>query len=110
MDSAAAADHRARVDDLVRRHRVAELGGQVHVVKGAPGHVLPRLANELSTTLVVMGTLGRTGLSGLVIGNTAETVLRALRCSVLAVKPEGFVSPIGPRHPTEVVEAMAAAD
>ena len=110
MDTAAAADHRARVDDLVRRHGVAELGGQVHVVKGAPGHVLPRLANELSTTLVVMGTLGRTGLSGLVIGNTAETVLRALRCSVLAVKPEGFVSPIGPRHPTEVVEAMAAAD
>ena len=44
--------------------------------------------------LVVMGTVGRSGISGMLIGNTAERVLRKLPCSVLAVKPEGFVSPV----------------
>ena len=41
-----------------------------------------------------MGTVSRTGIAGLIIGNTAETILRSVRCSVLAVKPEGFVSPV----------------
>ena len=41
-----------------------------------------------------MGTFGRTGISGLVMGNTAEVVLDGLGCSVIAVKPPHFVSPI----------------
>ena len=44
--------------------------------------------------LLVMGTVARTGIPGLVIGNTAETVLRDARCSVLAVKPPGFETPV----------------
>jgi nucleotide-binding universal stress UspA family protein len=43
-----------------------------------------------------MGTVSRTGIRGLIIGNTAETILRSVRCSVLAVKPEGFVTPVTP--------------
>lgn len=49
---------------------------------------------RLDIGVVVMGTVGRTGLRGLIVGNTAESVLRAVRCSVLAVKPEGFVTPV----------------
>ena len=41
-----------------------------------------------------MGTVGRTGIPGLFIGNTAETVLRQVHCSVLTVKPEGFETPV----------------
>jgi nucleotide-binding universal stress UspA family protein len=41
-----------------------------------------------------MGTLGRTGIAGLFIGNTAEDVLRETHTAVLAAKPDGFVSPI----------------
>jgi nucleotide-binding universal stress UspA family protein len=41
-----------------------------------------------------MGTLGRTGISGLIIGNTAEAILDQLTCSVLAIKPPGFISPV----------------
>ena len=33
----------------------------------------------------------------LIIGNTAEEVLNQVDCSVLTVKPEGFVSPVRPR-------------
>jgi nucleotide-binding universal stress UspA family protein len=41
-----------------------------------------------------MGTIARGGLVGMIMGNTAERVLRDLRCSVLALKPEGFASPV----------------
>jgi hypothetical protein len=35
------------------------------------------------------------------MGNTAERVLRALRGSVLAVKPPGFVTPVEPAEAEE---------
>jgi len=44
--------------------------------------------------VLVMGTLGRTGISGFIIGNTAENVVQKLECSLLALKPGGFVSPV----------------
>ena len=42
----------------------------------------------------VMGTIARTGLTGALLGNTAEKVVDRIECSVLAVKPDGFVSPV----------------
>ncbi len=44
--------------------------------------------------MVVIGTIGRTGLSAAIIGNTAEHVIDRLDCDVLAVKPAGFVCPL----------------
>ncbi|MCL1692753.1 MAG: universal stress protein [Actinomycetia bacterium] len=84
-----------QLDMLAIRH-VTETERAIHMVAGAPGVVLPRLADRLDVDLVVMGTVGRTGLSGLIMGNTAETILRSVRCSVLAVKPKGFVTPVKP--------------
>ena len=52
------------------------------------------MARRLGVGLIVMGTVARTGLSGLFMGNTAEEILRSVDCSVLAVKPEGFVTPV----------------
>lgn len=65
-----------------------------HLRQGYAGTVIPMLAGELDAGLVVMGTVGRTGIAGLLIGNTAETILDGISCSVLAVKPPGFRSPI----------------
>jgi len=42
-----------------------------------------------------MGTVGRVGIPGFFIGNTAEEILKRVECSVLAIKPAGFVSPVG---------------
>ncbi|NJO21650.1 MAG: universal stress protein [Sphingomonadales bacterium] len=41
-----------------------------------------------------MGTVTRTGIAGFLIGATAEDVLRQVDCSVLTVKPDGFVTPV----------------
>jgi nucleotide-binding universal stress UspA family protein len=90
--------HRDQLNALADRHHLSELGASIHMVSGEPGVVLPRLADRLDIGLIVMGTVGRTGLRGLIMGNTAETILRSVRCSVMAVKPEGFVSPVKLRH------------
>ena len=41
-----------------------------------------------------MGTVGRTGIPGVIIGNTAEAILNRVTCSVLAVKPPDFETPV----------------
>jgi universal stress protein E len=45
--------------------------------------------------LLVMGTMARSGLPGVFIGNTAERLVTHVPCSMLAVKPADFKSPIG---------------
>jgi universal stress protein E len=67
---------------------------KTHLLKGEPGTVIAEFAEAKKIDLIVMGTVGRTGLAGFIMGNTAETILRAVRCSVIAVKPEGFESPV----------------
>lgn len=62
--------------------------------KGHPGDVIADYAEAEGMDAIVMGTVGRTGLSGFIMGNTAETILNRVKCSVIAVKPEGFVSPV----------------
>lgn len=69
-----------------------------HLVRGAPEQVIEEQTRELGADLVVMGTVARTGLSGVFIGNTAENIINNLECPVLAVKPDGFVSPLDMRN------------
>jgi len=54
------------------------------------------LADRLKVDLIALGTVGRSGVEGLLLGNTAENVLAESDCDILAVKPAGFVSPISP--------------
>jgi len=65
-----------------------------HLVRGTPEVVIHAQSRAVAADLVVMGTVARTGLSGVFIGNTAENIINSLDCPVLAVKPEGFVSPL----------------
>ena len=66
----------------------------VHLPEGPAKKVIAPLAAQLRADLVVMGTVARTGISGLIIGNTAEAILDQLTCSVLAIKPPGFKTPV----------------
>lgn len=93
--------HQSILDSLDRKihARVGDeaynyLSPQFHLRQGPAPRVIPDMATQLKANLVVMGTLGRTGISGLIIGNTAEAILDQLTCSVLAIKPPGFVSPV----------------
>jgi universal stress protein E len=71
-----------------------EVKPRTRLVKGLARRAIPDLAEELEVELIVMGTIGHAGIAGILIGNTAETILNRIDCSVLAVKPEGFVTPV----------------
>lgn len=95
----------------VREHAVQELQGQidragarslsppvqVHLVDEAgilPDEGILKFIHQKAIDLLIMGTIGRGGMAGVMIGNTAERLLPELSCSLLAVKPKDFVSPI----------------
>ncbi len=70
------------------------LNPRLHLPRGNAREIIPKLAAELDIDLVVMGTVARSGVQGFIIGNTAESILNRIQCSVLALKPESFVSPV----------------
>ncbi len=86
--------HRKPVDRLLERYALDDLHHHVHLVRGSPDALLPQLASEKEIDLIVMGTVCRTGIAGLLIGDTAEFILHQVECAVLTVKPEGFVTPV----------------
>lgn len=89
------------LDKLIAKYLAAQdpemasyLKPKLHLGQGNASIVVPQLIKDLGAELVVMGTVGRTGIPGFIIGNTAETILNQIECSVLAVKPDGFVTPV----------------
>ncbi len=65
-----------------------------HVKEGLPEDVIPNVAKDIDAELVIIGTVGRQGISAALIGNTAEHVIDMLDCDVLALKPDNFTSPV----------------
>ena len=86
--------HRLRLAELLQPYALQDLKHQVYLLKGEAGYLIPELAAAKEVGLIVMGTVSRTGASGLLIGNTAEKILRQVNCSVLTIKPDGFVTPV----------------
>jgi universal stress protein E len=78
------------------KHLPADLPARVHLLRGTASAKIAEIAEQVSADLIVMGTVCRTGLAGLLVGNTAEDLLSTVTCGVLALKPEGFVSPVQP--------------
>lgn len=64
---------------------------QVHLLEGDPHQQLIDLTVKLDVELVVMGTVARQGIPGLIVGNTAEQLMKALGCSLLALKPAAVI-------------------
>jgi universal stress protein E len=68
----------------------------IHLLHGRPEQQLVDIVEKLEPGVVVMGTVARKGIAGLIVGNTAERVLSTIDASLLAVKPPWFVSPVPP--------------
>lgn len=56
------------------------------LIPGDPASGITRFANDEEVDLIVMGTHGRTGFARLVMGSTAEAVVRRATCPVLTYK------------------------
>ncbi|MFT4712562.1 MAG: nucleotide-binding universal stress UspA family protein [Candidatus Azotimanducaceae bacterium] len=83
---------REKLDKLVALHPDADVS--CHLINGHPERALLNYLEKNDVDLLVMGTLSRSGVPGLLIGNTAEVILNSVNCSVITMKPEGFESPV----------------
>ncbi|MFJ1268516.1 universal stress protein [Legionella lytica] len=66
----------------------------IYHLKGDPTELIPTWITKKEIDVLVMGTVARTGITGFIIGNTAENILQKLDCSLWAMKPQGFISPV----------------
>ena len=79
-------ESRVRMADLLKPHGMSIDTPEVHMVHGAEEEEIPKLIKDQQFDVLVMGTVGRSGISGFFIGNTAEILLDRVPCSILAVK------------------------
>ncbi len=86
--------HLTVVEQEVDAVSATEVTFDIVLPKGSAIEVIPQVVAQHQIDLLVMGTLGRNGLPGMIIGNTSESILEKINCSVLALKPDDFVSPI----------------
>ncbi len=89
------------LENLMQEYRSTLTGHQaecfhpkLELLRGDPTVVIPERVKELDADLLNIGTVSRTGLSGWLIGNTAEAILGRIDCTAVTLKPEGFVSPV----------------
>jgi universal stress protein E len=75
----------AVVDQFCEKHGISK--ENVHIKQGEPERVIPSIANDLKADLTIVGTIGRKGLKGKLIGNTAEGILGRLYTDILTIRP-----------------------
>lgn len=76
-----------RLRDLADKVRKEGLQTETILTMGIPFVEIVRLAKRKDIGLIIISTHGRTGLSHLVMGSTAEKVVRKAPCPVLSVRP-----------------------
>ena len=107
-------DRRKVVKELL--HTMAndfQASGVESVVQSLEGHNaakhLLELARADDVDLIVAGTEAKSGLERLVLGSTAEEILRAAECPVLTVGPMVPLADDAPFHPQRILYATDLA-
>jgi len=77
--------HKNKMETLLKEHDL--FINPYHVIEGRADLAIPNIAKEIDAQLLILGTVGRTGLSGAFIGNTAEHILANMSCDILTLKP-----------------------
>ena len=82
------------MDEFLKKHASSVDSENIELIEGRAPETIETFVRDNAVDLVVMGTVARSGLAGKLIGNTAEQILDRIECSVLAMKPYDFQSPI----------------
>lgn len=77
--------HKNKMESLLKKHDL--FINPYYVIEGSADIVIPEKAKEINAQLLILGTVGRTGLLGAFIGNTAEHILANMSCDILTIKP-----------------------
>ncbi|HYL13092.1 MAG TPA: universal stress protein [Terriglobales bacterium] len=94
VDQAWREGHRLTTDLLVSGH-LRDIPHKLLVAQGSIWETLAPMIQEHEIDLIVLGTRGRTGLSKMFLGSTAEVIFRQASCPVVTV---------GPNFPGEPIE------
>jgi len=86
-------EHRTALEKLIKASGISG-NHRVHHLRGSAEECIPSFVKNKKIDILVMGTVARTGIPGFIIGNTAENIVQKLSCSLMALKPQGFVSPV----------------
>ncbi|NJO38024.1 MAG: universal stress protein [Rhizobiales bacterium] len=79
---------------LLQRYPLNDIDHELLLPRGLPQQEIVEAVQARDVDLIVMGTISRTGIPGLLMGTAAETIFEAVTCGVIAVKPDGFVTPV----------------
>ena len=83
-----------RLQSLLTPYADSPVMMQLKILEGEAREILPLYASTKPADLVILGSLSRSGIAGFLMGNTAESMVNQLSCSVLTLKPDSFKSPI----------------
>ncbi|HUL62234.1 MAG TPA: universal stress protein [Methanocella sp.] len=61
---------------------------ETHVLEGNPALEITKFAKDHDCDLIVVGTLGKSGIDRLLLGSVAEKVVRIAPCPVLVIKSQ----------------------
>ncbi len=101
---------RKSLEELAKPLMVTGWRAEPNVILDNPRHALPRVAGEWKADLVLMGSHGRGAVSRLLLGSTAQAVLRHAECSVEIVRnAEGAGGAMRVLVPTDGSPHAAAA-
>lgn len=95
------------VDRVVREAGSRGIETRVSVVSGIPVREINETARLRRSDLIVMGTRGRTGLAHVLLGSTAEGVVRGAPCPVLTTRA---APPGSPALPIQMARILVAVD
>jgi nucleotide-binding universal stress UspA family protein len=78
---------RRHLKSVAKKYSIELRRENLHALKGRPFEEICRLARRISIDLIVIATRGNTGFKHLLLGSTAERVVRYSPCPVLVVRP-----------------------
>lgn len=74
---------RARAKELLDLYDIPD--SNLHIREGAPENVINTFARKLKAQCVVVGSMGRKGIEGKLIGNTADKVIHTAKSDLLVI-------------------------
>src|SRR5688572_2427495 len=85
IDAAAREEHTVQaINERLAKNKTT--GVEVRILFGEPGHAIADFAAQEKAELVVLPSHGRTGITRVLIGSTAERVVRLCHCPVLVLR------------------------
>ncbi len=81
--------HRRKAEELLKLYNIPL--ANLHLIAGIADEAIVETAESLDAHLLVMGTVGRSGIKAAILGNTAEHTVDRVGCDVLTFKPAQYI-------------------